>query len=77
MLPSVSVNHAALPALLVAMPFSVFSPGKSYSSKTTPRPRSSSTSRSRLSVSQLSCVFFAVPALSVRYSRNDVPFPQR
>jgi hypothetical protein len=40
MLPSVSLNHARRSPLASAMPFSVLSLGRSYSSNITPRPRS-------------------------------------
>jgi len=39
-LPSLSLNHAALPAGVIAIPRAVRRPGVSYSSNTTPRPRS-------------------------------------
>jgi hypothetical protein len=52
MLPSLSVNQAAFPTGVVAMPFSVLRPGKSYSTKTMPRPWSSLTSAAMSSVPQ-------------------------
>jgi hypothetical protein len=42
-LPSLSLNQADLKSPLVTMPFTVFRPGMSYSSKTTPRRRNSVT----------------------------------
>ena len=43
MLPSLSLNQPVLRSPVVAMPFTVLSPGKSYSSNLTPLPRSSRT----------------------------------
>src|SRR6476661_7158207 len=76
MLPSLSRNQAAvLPSGRVAMPPSVFRPGKSYSSKTTPAARSSATVAGTSVTVQPIWVFLADPALGVWYSRNLLPAP--
>src|SRR5204863_3147520 len=65
MLPSVSLNHADLAPPAVAMPFSVFRPGMSYSSNVTPRDFKSATSRSMLSTCQKAWLALDVPAFGV------------
>ena len=60
MLPSLSLNQAALSTSRVAMPFTVLSPGKSYSSSLTPCERRSVTVASRSSTSKVNAVFSAV-----------------
>ena len=53
MLPSLSLNQPVLRSPIVAMPFTVLRPGKSYSSNFTPLSRSSRTEPSTSSQTKL------------------------
>ncbi len=74
MLPSLSLNQAALSTSREAMPFTVLSPGKSYSSSFTPCWRSSVTVASRSSTSKVTAVLSAV-ARPFSYRNRSVPLP--
>ncbi len=74
MLPSLSLNHAALAPPAVVMPFSSV-PGMSYLSKVTPRAFSAATSRSTSSTCQNAWLACDVPAFGVGYRKHAVPLP--
>ena len=71
--PSLSLNHAVLPAPNSATPSTVFSPGRSYSSKTTPRERSSASSASKSETVKPICVWSPDGAPNEVKSRKRVP----
>ena len=66
------VYHAAFAPPAVAMPFSVFMPGMSYSSKVTPRAFNSATSRTTSSTCQKAWLALDVPAFGVGYRKQAV-----